>query len=632
MPAVNKRRILLKSIITFILLFTFNSCDLIYSPDTEHFVNVAKPNTPMSIDLSSAGDTIIATGEINFNFIANTNGKVFSQIRIIIDSSYFDSWDDRSAYDFNSEYIADGMHKLRLEVWAYSGSGSLADRLKSEFLVGAKEWYLLVDNHTFAGKFVVDTAYCENGSVTIKWEKYPYNDFAGYEFYRAKCDTNGNPIYFYLQSTISDRNINSFRDTTYCGGPVEYQVRVFAKNKSYYSPAKSFNDVVGSVLSITQLDDQTVRIVCSKIKYYNNVDRYYLMGSYYTNSTYLVGEYTPQSDTVFTDKPGFGATVSYYLQFLDNNYYADKSASKSFYLGTRIQPFNTMQFVPQSNSLYFNFTGYTERWDALNMVSLARGNGKIVVSSAGSYAFGNDVNLSGELYPHSFTQVNPLTLQKAGNTIYTDSYLGYYSTNEAFTVSETGLIPYVGYKYASSYYLNFGGVFLFNPAAPAVIAKDTTAYADETGAINISKPSDEGEYFIPPGCYILYNINGGAMKRIGQLAYSNSCFSQTGKEFIFDEYLGISVYKCKDLSLIRKFPVSDDVYYPVIDPVTGYLGGYIFTSNKFRIYDINSGALIKEIQLPKNDLSARYYLYNSTLFSNRGYYIKVAFSKKRGIN
>ena len=631
MAAVKRGTLVIFRLTSFLLLFTFNSCDLIYSPVSENFVNISPPNAKMSINLATAGDTVFVNGEVDIHYSVDTQGKTLSHLNVFIDSTLSAVTENPTSFTFHSSNYSDGLHKLSLEAWVNSGNGSLADRLNNEFLVSRRVWYVSIDNHSFLNKFQIDSVYCDNGALTVKWPRYPYTNFVSYTLYKAVYDANGNLGGFNKYFTTGNKAVCTYTDTFYMGGPVKYYVAIKTDHELYASPEKLFNDSASSILSISKLDDDSVKIVISKVKYYRNIKKISISKAYESGYSWTPISTTSLNDTVFHDAPGFGIGLNYSIIYYGIYGQQAQSALKTYYQGTQIPYFDGMQYIPQTNSYYFFYQTRTERWDASSMSFIAQGIGKILVSSLGSFAFANNYNRFWDPYPHSVTRVDPLTLQKIGNTLITDYYTGYYSTDDKFAVSESGLLAYLSFRYDGGSDLQGPpATMIFDPDIPGVIAKDSTAsyYNYE---FPISKLTDEGEYFIPSSSRYIYNLTGRTLKKISSTAPWPACFTPSGKEFVVPTTYpsGFAIYSCKNGSLIKSFTIPDDLSNLSVDPVSGYLGAYISSIQKYRIYNLNNGKLVKEILLPYRATYYTYfYLYNSTLFSTRGYYLKLSLNKK----
>jgi hypothetical protein len=76
---------------------------------------------------------------------------------------------------------------------------------------------------------------------------------------------------------------------------------------------------------------------------------------------------------------------------------------------------------------------------------------------------------------------------------------------------------------------------------------------------------------------------------------------------------------------VKSIDTGADLVGIVVDESTGYLGANVNAINKYRIYDLNSGNMIKEISLSEYSVPAGMpcYLVNSYLVSRLGYYKKV---------
>ena len=627
----------------FTLLFAcllFNSCnDLVYSPEKENFVNVPVPQTKMNVDLSNSTDTVYVFGKTDFHLTTDTKGKQFHRIVAYVDSVRDGDSGDKSLYTLNTESYSNGKHKLRIEIWAFSGSGSLADHYGSEFLVSSSQWNLYIDNRLYVGQILIDSCFFDNGSLTVHWQKYPYYNFISYDLYSSPVNSSGQAIAYNLVASITDRNINSIRDSSYVGNGIKYMIRVKAENFLSTSPEKYYYDDAVSIYSCTQLDENTVKIVCSRIKYYNNVSKFTLYRSY-TWSHVTVSERTSLDDTVFYDTPGFGCYFAYWIGVYSKTNSSGYSSNYKMSLGNSFRPFDNLIYIPQINSYYLTYNSQTDRLDPANFNVLATCRGAVIPSPSGTYAYSNNYAPSNDPYPHSFTKVNPLTLQSESPTVYTDKYVGFYSRNENFAVSESGVCMYVGRRYNTPNIMGYIDFVLFDPGKPGVIGRDSTTYPNNGELIKISKLTDEGEYLVTPcgdDSYEPYwdylsKIKNRTMFSYGRLKNGPIVFDQSGKNYICTGNSSISFFNCSEESPIKSYPLSsgDMLYSPCIDPSTGYLGGYSKKFHKYRIYDLSNGNLLHEIQLAsdKNAIAGNFYLYNSTLFAN-GSYMNLASFKKR---
>ncbi|MGE5500194.1 MAG: hypothetical protein ACM3Q2_19135, partial [Syntrophothermus sp.] len=227
---------------------------------------------------------------------------------------------------------------------------------------------------------------------------------------------------------------------------------------------------------------------------------------------------------------------------------------------------------------------------------------------------------------HSFTMVDPLTLQPISQTRNTDDLLGYYSVNEGLVISETGCCLYSGSKFVNNTRSGVPAGILVRLNPYGLIPQDPVVNIGSDGRGSISRQTDEGEYIIysePPGGSgydFMYNLTDGKLKRL----YNTSGeFLPSGKEYISPVYGSASVYRCKDNVFVRSFTTASATRSYSVDPVTGYLA-IMTTDSRLMIYDPSNGKLLKDIRLPDGNI--QHFLANSVLISANGYYYKLSFN------
>ncbi|MCU7500091.1 MAG: hypothetical protein HF300_12760 [Ignavibacteria bacterium] len=139
------------SLFLFVIIaaMLFYSCDdLVYSPKEKNYVNVPVPDVKMSINLDPVSDTLYVSGTVDLKYKINISGGTFSKAILYIDAVKVGESTNFEKYPaFHSEKFSNGKHIMRLEVWARTYSGSLADKLGSEFLVCSRSFYIFTDNH-----------------------------------------------------------------------------------------------------------------------------------------------------------------------------------------------------------------------------------------------------------------------------------------------------------------------------------------------------------------------------------------------------------------------------------------------------------------------------------------------------
>lgn len=597
------------------------SCkNMVFSPEGENIVDVEIPHTPMTIDLDNATDTLFIFGTTDFKYSVNTNGKSFSRINIYLDSTRVaTSYDKTTFAGFKSEDYPSGAHKLRLELWARSGSGSLGDKAGAEFLVSTRAWDIFIDNRWLVDIFPKPDVAIGNGMPVISWTKYPYHNFYYYEVYKARLSSEGEtPSDYRFVARITDPSVTSCKDSNFTLGITAYKVVLKAFKTEKHSAHQVFTDKPG--VTVTTLDNQKIKVVWNKPKCYASFKSYRLFmqaADYYAADVYTV-DFSSLSDTSYTDDRGFGRPYSYWVACFGNDTYYSAPAST----GTGTQFFNgtiqSFQYVPELNSIYLN--GNT-RVDASSLKVVAESKNAFKISSAGRLVVTNSSS-EDNYRPHSFTLADPLTFQSVSRKMYTDELMGFYSTNNVLLPSETGMCLYMGSKIVNNNYTwpNMAVVVKMNPYS--LISVDSSSFTDISGVSSISRLSDEGEYILGVGPSMLNLKDGKLTKLYGtNLNGAPAVFTVSGKEYVRVNQGTAYIYRCSDNSLVRSFPVGERTIEFMIDPATGYLGIHNFSD--FVIYDMTNGKLLKTINISG---SLKYFLANSTLFSYNGYYMKVNYN------
>lgn len=600
------------------------SCkDMIFSPEGENFVDIKAEAVPMTIDLDKAQDTILVMGTVNFNYTIDTKGKVFSKIEVFLDTAHIaTTYDEKQFPQFNSAQYPSGPHKLIMQIWAHSGTGSLGDVTGREYLVSTYQWNLFIDNRVLTEPLKIEKAALENGTQVITWQQYPFRNFISYEIYKAQDEFSGTPDNFKKIATITSLTDTKFTDTEFVGGTAVYKVIVNSYKSQIGSPTVKCYSEPAEISSVNVIDDQKVQINWRKIKYYANLKKYVLYSESPSQSLHPVATLTNASDTTYTDNCGFGEQVTYYVRSYGGSDYSSsvrslKGVSGQTGSNLNISWISSVEYFPELASFYINGC---RRLDGTSMKTLAEFNGHIVFSNSGKVAVANSTAFtSDQSAPHSFTTVDPLTLQMTSQTRYTNELVGYYSTALNMVVSETGVCFFTGYRFQNqvSYGPPYGALVSLNPYSLAW--KDSTIDFVGFGS-SISKMTDEGEYILSPGRHMI-NLKNGRMIFLYEDA--SGIFLPSGKEYLEFTNGMASVYSCKFHTLIRSFPINSSIVQKMIDPATGYLG-CVSTDSKFTVYDPLSGSKIKEVKIL--GAYSTYYFANSTLFSTKGLYLKLNYN------
>lgn len=616
----------------FLALLVISCNEITYSPEKENNAEINRqPKTDLNINLSSMTDTLFIYESADITYTIDTKGKEFSKVNFYIDSLFAGTTTDTRNFYLDVTKLKSGSHKLKFEVWVHSGTGSLNDRFGNEYVAYSKIFNIISDNGLNKVPIKIDSVYFSDGSLRIAWQKYPYPDFEGYVIY---CRAPGKD-YFGAITSIDNRDQNFWLNDFYVGGYYEFRIDVATTSKSLSGKVKAFNDVLPHLYKLEKMNNDKVLLKWNKSKYYKNFQDYIVYRKYRgreMDST-KVAVIKNISDTTYTDDIYIGPDISYHIIVEGGNQSSQlrnlvQSNSDTLKTTEPFTSFDRLEYIPSLSSIYIK-KNWTEclRLDAETFSIQARGKSDVNFSQNTVYAFSNNLYYSGDP-PHSFTRVDPLSLQPIGNTITTNSFMKYYSTNSIFVVLDNGLCLYAGDRYSKPTEYGPPAVILLNTDPVKVLMKDSAQSMVYIGdsPMSVSRLTDEGQYVIV-GSSIL-NVKDNAFTR-KSIERGKALFLSSGKEYFVISTSNISFFKCSDNTLVRNFPIENSLINPVIDPATGYLGGSYWDPNKFvyRIYDLSEGKLIKEIKLVDTWNTPALYMANSCLFLSSGCYLKLNFTK-----
>jgi hypothetical protein len=196
------------------------------------------------------------------------------------------------------------MHRLRLDVFTHSGTGSIADSIGMEgFLFKTKEWVIRVNNTTYYN--VTSTA--TDGFLKLRWTD-EYSEANEYIIFRGYKEIG--------RSTTCE-----FIDKGYVGEGAEYYIK-------YKSPYSEDLQTLGRVeipkeikLNFTCDVLNNYQVSWGKLKYYAAVDTIIVRGNDGSYAPYEIQKTTDVSQTGFSvSKKYFGQQRNYSLTLLPKYY------------------------------------------------------------------------------------------------------------------------------------------------------------------------------------------------------------------------------------------------------------------------------------------------------------------------
>ncbi|MGH7601851.1 MAG: hypothetical protein ACREOI_36275, partial [bacterium] len=175
------------------LLSAISCKGIIYSPSETNFISVDRPTEGFTVDLTTQTDTVYAWGQTRLRFHSDhsRNAYRFGFAVVYLDSIIISKSERLDEFIFESTRFRNGIHKLRIEVWAHTQSHSLADLLDAEFFVGANDWPMIIDNTYPAAPINLASMERRDGGLQINWENYSCVNFQEYRIVQVNTDRHG---------------------------------------------------------------------------------------------------------------------------------------------------------------------------------------------------------------------------------------------------------------------------------------------------------------------------------------------------------------------------------------------------------------------------------------------------------
>ena len=615
-----------EKIILFLSLAAYSlllSCsDLTFNPEGENYVNVPPPtiNTDsviINIDNIQSNDTSLITGYVGFKYSLNADNKPVKRVIFFMDTTLIGNSYGGETY-LDSREFPDGSYDLNMIIITGSGTGSLSDKLGYEGFTITKSFPVYIEN-SLSPPLSIVSAEPENGKLKLTWEKCKMRTFKYYELIKANLNAWGD--------TITNLNQNYSYINNFVGGTESFYVNVITAAGKTDGNVFVKTDSIPQISRITLLNNYSAKIEWDSGRYYSNVGSYSLQRFFNNNQNTVkqIAEIANGQARSFIDGPlPFGAETEYSVIIHPVEGYFDAvSRRKAVYIGTRWESRSSIIYLPSTNSFYGFNNNFVTRFDN-NLSELA-----VSSQSIGTYDIAADGSAGYASNPYAgniseIWELDPVTLQK-GKSYYTENFMGYKSVPVNIYYLKPDKIIYQGYteKTPNNFYSD-----------KMVLLNITTGDTATLGNSGIEFPipiqhSDNGNYIAvyKGGNLNIYNVSNSRFN----LSYSTPssldgisaytfCFDHAGDTFITTENKTIKIRNCSNGTIISQFSVKDQLTAPVIDPATGYLGAVVSNKNLYRIYDLQTGEVKKEIPVMDNSFK----LQNSILFAN-GYYLRIEY-------
>ena len=595
-------------------------------------VEVAPPATGIAVDFGVDGDTLGVWGKTTVNYRLHLGGKRFAYTDVFLDGEPLLSTQSLSSFEIDSRTLRDGPHELRLEAYAHSGTGSLADRLGAEFVLDRQTGVLVVDNA--APKPVdVKTVEVKEGRPVVTWERYPRANFQSYRLYRGLWDGSHVPhgCYSegysssdtYLVATIDDPAQTSWSDPRFVGGNVCYRVEVEAADQRAKGRPVVYEAPIPSLTGFTPLGERRIRLTWSATKFPANFARY-ILTRYEDRHFKAIATLNGTEDTTFVD------TISRFGEIALYNVTTESSAGDIRRTDEELRAWVDPQVegigMPQRLGDH-----YVARADSHLAVYSARYPDLVLIDGS-----------SKEILARYGPNFGPFAATPDGTRLFSvkDRYVIEHDVQTLAPIREIDLRDLFGYEVRVGHLRAVdGGRLLFQVAE----FRDGTRYVRGNAIIDIEPlrlidqqyvkaMSADGRYYIAASSLTdgnaLYEITDGRPEAVsdlpetcpGRRALAFFFFLEHGDAFAERCGSEITIRRTSDLAEERTFSITPDLEELGYDAESGYVFGV--GEGRFQMYDLRSGAEVASIDVAPIGTfwGGSYALINGTLWSGHGFY------------
>jgi len=255
--------------------FSLSSCEP-YEPQGENFVEVAKPelNVGLQLNNKNPGVTFSIYGQNNFTISRNLGNKRERELTVFVDEKLVGDFTFKDSFSIDGSKLSDGTHTIKIKLITSTSTGSLADKLKTEYITYSPTWNLIVDKQ-LTGFSNPLTYTIEDGFLVINWQKY---SGIGFEYYNLKyIDVYRNEI----SNRITDINTTSFKILTIPLNPSTVAVELAAKGKKVSSPLLNLSIPTQiNLLSPERINEQEYKFTWSRPILYGPISQYSVVDQY----------------------------------------------------------------------------------------------------------------------------------------------------------------------------------------------------------------------------------------------------------------------------------------------------------------------------------------------------------------
>ncbi len=605
-------------ILLFAGLVFVTSCEFEPSGENYHQVNFKEPN--ISIQLMDSPDTLVFSGTIPVTYSLDTRELKNYEIQFFIDDMQIYSSTRVEPFTLDASDFENGIHRLVMQVNASSGSGSLADIMASERIRIEQEWTLIIDNSPYP-PVQKPQLILGKDSLLVKWEIYKRYNFLSYRIYRG-MQTSASFVKWKLIREIYDRKTTSINDSGYVGGKAIYRIDIHTYDGLYQGESAEIDSEIPQLIGFSQVGISSVELHWSRSLFPSNFGHYDICWSQPMNNDYCMMTIDNVQDTVcvlngiqFAGAYAFRVRT-YSSEGGDDPYYA-RSAKMSVWTGSRFYPYDHLEESIDNDAWFLNPGDSLVKINRLSgneIVSKAvPGSGRILFSASANgqwlYAARNRSQTFCRLDPLKLQVVEEFSLEGVSGRdvviteldVADDNFLvlGVKSISASNPYDPMGLLVYD---------MNQTKEVLFIPLRKYVYSAmiaDQRDYICDNHAIYSFHTDPADTTPTEPRWQTDDTILG---------------FLDGGESFVTDGLMRtITIRKTSDFSVLTSWNTNGELVNMTLNAQRKRLGGVLINQDIFRIFDLNSGQLLREF--PAAESGGAYTLTSNRLFSARGFYM-----------
>lgn len=510
------KKLLIRSLI---LISVLTSCTFEFSEDYYKEIEITPPTAILT--LSAFENNMTLSQPVNVNYLYNGDNKHrLYQIIVSIDKQeiHRDSYENGSFY-IDVDNLDEGIHKLKVEYYFSSGTGSLADIANMEAYVVTQEYTFSVDKSVGDAPNMLDVEIL-NGTLFISWD--------------ASIHSNFNEAYLIIENgknqqldqrllTYDELNSGIYNDKISVTNSLKYSIMLMNNYTSSISN-KVFIEIPEVSIEMEILNENQYMMRWSSHALYGNFDHYEYSNYGYSNEKLNA----KGGELIFDNAPIFGEKINHYLyMYRGNQLIGSVSTNNDFG-----KPFNTIlanEYVYSSETnTYFALKTvgedyyeaiqelYVYQLDANNLSVLSKKRLDDVVAST-----------------HRNLIIDPVTKDLIVDTEKTSykirvSDLSILNTWNIADFKFNGYSTIAHYRNGYLYIADFSGSGYFN-----IYNAETKALIYNSDINYYFKVSDDGKYFYNQDAIYKFENNnvsfltstetGGSIHTIAFLLDQNKC-------------------------------------------------------------------------------------------------------------